>query len=214
MCLLFYTSEKLFLLPNFAAGAESNETLPPPPWEVQQSDISPVTGAQQVQLMQGTQVPVPMQSSMQSPGLQPMMNNQLPGMYMHPITAGQQPAVNNHAFHGNQVVGLHPQQVQGMQYGMFPQQYQVGQMTPMYPQQMYGNQMAAYGYGQQPGAQFLEQRMSGLSMRDDNSLKSSSTSSYLPPMKPSKSDDKLFGDLVDISKFKPSKPTPGRAGSM
>jgi hypothetical protein len=25
---------------------------------------------------------------------------------------------------------------------------------------------------------------------------------------------KLFGDLVDISKFKPGKSTPGRAGSM
>ncbi|KAF8034640.1 hypothetical protein BT93_C0833 [Corymbia citriodora subsp. variegata] len=100
---------------------------------------------------------------------------------------------------------------------MVPQPIQVGEMAYMYPQQMYGGQMAAYGYGQQ-GAEYLDQRMYGLLVRDDNSLRNSpyqvSASSYVPPMKPSKPEDKLFRDLVDMAKVKSSaKSTPGRAGS-
>ena len=85
---------------------------------------------------------------------------------------------------------------------------------------MYGNQMAGYvyGYGQQQNPQFLDQRMSGLSIRDDSALRNSSYQpsfpSYVPSEKPSKPEDKLFGDLVDIAKFKPTKTPPGRAGSM
>jgi len=102
--------------------------------------------------------------------------------------------------------------------GMVPQPMQVGQMAYLYPQQMYGSQVAAYGYGQQ-GAQHLDQWMYGLSVRDDSSLRNASyqvsTSSYVLPMKPSKPEDKLFGDLVDMAKVKSSaKSTPGRAGSM
>jgi hypothetical protein len=119
----------------------------------------------------------------------------------------------------NQFLGMNPQAMQGGQYmGMYPQPMQAGPMASMYPQQVYGNQMAGYGYGPQQGTQYLDQRMHGLSVRDDNGLRNSSyqvpISSYVPSGKPSKPEDKLFGDLVDISKFKPGKSTPGRAGSM
>ncbi|KAL3745283.1 hypothetical protein ACJRO7_014402 [Eucalyptus globulus] len=88
------------------------------------------------------------------------------------------------------MVGLPPQPIQGGPYmGMVPQPMQI---ASMYPQQLYGSQVAAYGYGQQ-GAQYLDQRMYGLSVRDDSSLRNSSyqvsTSLYVPPMKPSKPED-------------------------
>ncbi|KAK6129690.1 hypothetical protein DH2020_036556 [Rehmannia glutinosa] len=122
---------------------------------------------------------------------QAMTNDQVGGTYMHSVGPP------------------HPQPM-----GMYPQPPQSGQTGYMYPQQMYGNQMAgygyAYGYSQQNG-QFIEQSMSGLSVRDDSALRNYS---HVPSGKPSKPEDKLFGDLVDISKFKPAKTTPGRTGSM
>lgn len=215
--------------PNF--GSPTSGSLPPPPWEAQSTEYnSPVSSPPS-----SAQYPSPMQlppqavmNHSQPQGLQqPMGNNQVVGlgMYIQPITSNNMP--------GNHMYNMHPQQqfpgaqahyMAGMQQmppaqmaSMYPQQ-----MASMYPQQMYGNQMAAaaaygYGHGQQP-AQYLDQRMQGLSIRDDNGLRNSSyqasTPSYTPPMKASKPEDKLFGDLVDISKFKPGKTTPGRAGSM
>lgn len=173
--------------------------------------------------MQVTQVVMthtqPLPSAVLPQGPQPMGNDQVFGMYIQPGTTGQLSAINNQAAQSNQFIGMHPQAIQGGQYmGMLPQTLQAGQMASMYPQQMYGNHMAGYGYGQQQGTQYLEQRMYGLSVRDDSGLRNSSyqvsTSSFVPTSKPSKPEDKLFGDLVDIAKFKPAKPTPGRAGSM
>ena len=102
--------------------------------------------------------------------------------------------------------------------GMVSHQMQAGPMASMYPQQIYGNQYMGYGYGQQQqGVQYLQQQMYGLSVRDDSGLNNTSyqvatSSSYVPSGKPSKPEDKLFGDLVDMAKVKP-KP-PGRAGRM
>ncbi|KAG5225375.1 hypothetical protein OIU76_027369 [Salix suchowensis] len=199
-------------------GAQSSGSLPPPPWEAQPADTSPVTGAQYPQSMQVTQMAV---TPLQPPpsGMHPQGPNEQVGMYMQPITTGHLPAVNNQSAPSNQFLGMNPHAMQGGQYmGMYPQHMQAGPMASMYPQQMYGNQMAGYGYGPQQGTQFLEQRMHGLSVRDDNGLRNSSyqvsTTPYVPSGKPSKPEDKLFGDLVDISKFKPGKSTPGTAGSM
>jgi len=159
-----------------------------------------------------------------------MQATQMVGMHSQPLPSsmyphGPQPVGNEHVgmymqtAPSNQFLGMNPQAMQGGQYmGMYPQPMQAGPMASMYPQQVYGNQMAGYGYGPQQGTQYLDQRMHGLSVRDDNGLRNSSyqvpTSSYVPSGKPSKPEDKLFGDLVDISKFKPGKSTPGRAGSM
>ncbi|KAL7166321.1 hypothetical protein ACSBR2_037070 [Camellia fascicularis] len=206
--------------PSPVYGAQSNSSLPPPPWEAQSADNSQLEVSQYPQpVQQVTQVAVthaqPMPSGMHQ-GSQPG------GMYIQPMTAGHLSSFNNQGIQSNQMAGIHPQQIPGGQMGMYPQQMQSGQMAYMNPQQMYSNQMAGYGYGygygQQQNAQFLDQRMYGLSVRDDGALRSpyqqQSTPSYVPPGKPSKAEDKLFGDLVDIAKFKPTKTTPGRAGSM
>ncbi|GAV90261.1 VHS domain-containing protein/GAT domain-containing protein [Cephalotus follicularis] len=199
-----------------ANGAQTSGALPPPPWEAQAAENSSVPVTPYPQPMQMTQ---PVQSGTYPEGPLPLGNDQAMGMYIQPITSGHQSLINYQAGQSNQFGALHSQSIQGGQYaGMLPQQMQAVQMASMYPQQMYGNHMAGYGYPQQQGAQYLDQRMYGLSVRDDNGLRNSSyqvsTSSYVPLSKPSKPEDKLFGDLVDIAKFKPTKPTPGRAGSM
>lgn len=158
----------------------------------------------------------------------PTGNEQAMPMYM-PQTTGNThfSGMNNYPAvqQPNQMFVLQPQQMQGAPYmGMVPQQMPGAQMPYTYPQPMYNGQLAAYGYGQ-AGMQFLDQRMYGLYVRDDSGLgnptsnltsSSSSASTYLPPMKqPSKPEDKLFGDLVDMAKVKSSKPaTTGRAASM
>ncbi|XVF48533.1 hypothetical protein PTKIN_Ptkin03bG0198300 [Pterospermum kingtungense] len=194
-------------------GAQSSGSLPPPPWEAQAGDSSPVAGAQYSPSMV-TRVVV---THAQPQGPQHIGSDQVVGMYIQPITTGHLSAMNNQAVQGNQFAGFSPQPIPGAApyMGMLPQQMPAGQMASMYPQQMYGNQMGAYGYGQQP---YLDQQMYGLSIRDDNAMRNSfyqvSTPSYVPPSKPSKPEDKLFGDLVDMAKIKSTKTTPGRAGSM
>ncbi|MED6172082.1 hypothetical protein PIB30_117774 [Stylosanthes scabra] len=154
-----------------------------------------------------------------SQGPQTMGNGQVAGMYMQPTANSYMPAINNHVGQNNQF-GMHPQHIQGVggpyMGGFVQNQMQAGPVASMYPQQMYGNQFMGYGYGQQQGVPYIEQQMYGLSVRDDGALRSSyqsSTTSYAPSGKPSKPEDKLFGDLVDMAKVKP-KPAPGRAGSM
>lgn len=229
--------------PSPVYGGQSS-SFPPPPWEAEATENSQTVGNPHAQSMQNNQLlpgsphALPMHNnqlmsgspnalSMQNSQLMAANNQQLAGgshvhgMYAQPITGGQ-PAMMNQAMQNNQMVGLLPQPIQGGQsMGMFPQQMPPGHMAYMYAQQqMYGNQMAGYGYGyaQPQNTQFLNQRMSGLSVRDDGVLNNSSypvsTPSYIPSGKPSKPEDKLFGDLVDISKFKSPKTTPGRAGSM
>ncbi|XP_075518194.1 TOM1-like protein 9 [Primulina tabacum] len=197
-------------------GAQSGGAFPPPPWEAQLDDSRPAIN--HPQQMQVTNVAV---------HLQPSPNGTyIPGSTTVPITGSHFSGMNSLPVQNNQIV---PQPVQNqLPMGMYPQPLQSGQMTYVYSQQTYGDQTVPYGYsygcgygyvqGPQHNAQFLEQNMSGLSMRDDTALRTSSyavpTPSYVPPGKPNKPEDKLFGDLVDITKFKPAKSTPDRAGSM
>lgn len=205
-----------------AYGAQTGGSFPPPPWEAQPSGSNQLPGSQNPQ--QITQV-VATQSQPLPGGTfpsQPIPNDQYVGMYSQPISSAQLGAINHQAIQSNQYVGMQQPMQGGLSMGMYPQAMQSGQMAYMYPQQMYGNQMGGYGYGygQQQSAQYLDQRMSGLSVRDDSVLGNSpypgSTASYVhvPSGKPSKPDDKLFGDLVDMSKFKSPKAASGRAGSM
>lgn len=211
--------------PSPVYGAQTNDALPPPPWEAQLDESLPsVNQPQQMQIAQVATQAQPSPSGQYLPGSPTVANQQVGGMYMQPVAGGHLTA--NHAMLNNQMAAMHPQPIQSpLPMGvMYPQPMQSGQMGYMYPQQMYGNQMAGYGYGygygqaQPQNAQFIQQNMSGLSLRDDSALRNSSyplsTSSYIPSGKPSKPEDKLFGDLVDISKFKPVKTTPDRAGSM
>ncbi|XP_043724716.1 TOM1-like protein 9 isoform X3 [Telopea speciosissima] len=204
-------------------GAQSSGALPPPPWEAQPTEGNQLAGAQYPQPLHVTQVvvnsPQPVQSG--TP-YQPTGNDHAMGMYIQPITSGQLAAINNNQpIQGNQLMGMHHQPIQGGQMmGMLPQPMQAaGQLTSMNQMPMQSN-MGYYGYGQPMGPQFLDQRMYGLSIQDDSALRNSSSSSYVHPTsysplsKPSKPEDKLFGDLVDMAKLKPKKTTPGRAGSM
>lgn len=150
-----------------------------------------------------------------------MGNDQVAVMYSQSIASGHHSGLNTQAIPNNQFMGYSPQPIQGGQMvGMLPQPMQAGIMSPMYAQQMYSNQMAGYGYGygQQQNPQYLDQRMYGLTVRDDIGLRNSSSqvssSSYLPPMKPKKPEDNLFGDLVNMAKVKQTKPTSGRADTM
>ena len=197
-------------------GAQSNGSLPPPPWEAQPTDNgSPVAGSQYPQGMQVTQVVMThVQSGSHPQSPRTFGNDQVAGMYMLPNANSQMPAINSPIGQTN-YYGLHPQHIQaaaGPYMGMVSPQMQAGPMASMYPQQIYGNQFMGYGYGQQQAVQYLQQQMYGLSVRDDNSLSNSSfqlaTTSYVPSGKPAKPEDKLFGDLVDMAKLKP-KPTLG-----
>ncbi|KAI4337480.1 hypothetical protein L6164_015892 [Bauhinia variegata] len=199
--------------PSPAYGASSSGSLPPPPWEAQPTDNgSQVAGTQQVQVTQV--VMTHLQNGAHPQGPQAIGNDQMVGMYMQPNTNSHMSAINGHVGQNN-LAGLHPQYTQGgvgpyMGMVPLPHQMQAGPMASMYPQQIYGNQFMGYGYGQQQGVQYVEQQMYGLSVRDDSALRNSyqvSASSYVPSGKPSKPEDKLFGDLVDMAKVKP-KPTP------
>ncbi|KAM7513165.1 hypothetical protein LguiB_012040 [Lonicera macranthoides] len=221
--------------PSQAYGAQSSGSLPPPPWEAppapaENNQLAGSPYSQPMQVPQPGNYTQPMQVPQPGNYAQLMQvpqpgNYQVPGTYMQqqPITGGHLSATNNHhAMQNNHPIS--PMQG-GQSLGMFPQPMQSGQVAYTYPQQMYGNQMPGYGYGygqgdgygygygqQQQNTQFLQQKMSGLSV---NTPYQSGTPSYVPPSgKPSKPEDKLFGDLVDINKFKPTKTTPGRAGSM
>ncbi|KAF5784217.1 putative target of Myb protein [Helianthus annuus] len=136
---------------------------------------------------------------------QQMYGNQM-GQQMYGNQMGQQ-------MYGNQM----GQQMYGNQMGQ--QQMYNSQMG----QQMYNNQMGqAYGYGpisvygQQQNGQYIGKSMPGMPVRDDNFLTSTvytgpsmANASYVHVSKTQKSEDKLFGDLVDFSKVKPKKMTPG-----
>ncbi|KAK8295248.1 hypothetical protein V6Z12_D05G051800 [Gossypium hirsutum] len=192
---------------NFHGNGISSGSLPPPPWEAQAADSSPVAGAQYPHQSVVTQVVVT-HTLPQRP--QHMGSDHVVGMYIQPITNGNLSAINNQVVPKNQFSGFHPQPIQGAQHmGMYPQQLPANQMASMHPQQMYGNQMGAYGYGE---LQYIDQKMDGLSIRDDNSLRNSyyqvPTSSYVPPGKASKAEDKLFGDLLDMARIKSINTTP------
>nr|GMD83891.1 target of Myb protein 1-like isoform X1 [Ipomoea batatas] len=150
-------------------------------------------------------------------GSQPLLGNEQVGGVYGP---GGHFTVNQ-AIQSSQLVGLNPQHHQSM--GLFSQQMPSAQMLYMYSQQTYTNQLSGYGcgFGQQQNSQLLEQRMSGLNIQDDDGILkgppylASTPSSYVPVTmgKSTNPEDKLFGDLVDVSKFKSSKPDPARAGS-
>ncbi|KAK8645133.1 hypothetical protein V6N13_118982 [Hibiscus sabdariffa] len=197
-------------LPSPVYGAHTSGSLPPPPWEAQAADSSPVAGSQYPQSVV-TQVVVTHTLPL---GPQHMGSDQVMGVYIQPIMNGNFPVINNQAAPRNQFSGIHPQPNPGAQYmGINPQQMPTNQMASMYPQQMmYGNQMGAYDYGE---LQYLDQKIEELSIRDDSSLRNSSyqlpTSSYAPPGKPSKGEDMLFGDLVDMTNIKAINTVPRRA---
>lgn len=133
---------------------------------------------------------------------------------------------------GMQFTGMQPSPMPGAQPGMmYAQQMPGAQFGGMPQQQMYGGGRMAtqYGYVQQQAAQYynqgrptmyghpgtngLSQSMYGLSMQDNSYMggmnstyqATSSSSSMAQPMRPSKPEDKLFGDLLSIAKTKQNR---------
>ncbi|KAK4787579.1 hypothetical protein SAY86_011412 [Trapa natans] len=196
-------------------GSPSANALPRPPWEAPPAESSELMGSQYPQQMPP------------SAGNEQIMPTYMP----HATETAQYAGMNSHPAYqqSNQMHPFQPQQMQGGHYmGMVQQQMPGAQMPYEYSPPVYGGNVAAYGYDH-AGAQYLDQHMHGLSVRDDSGLghpnssyyasssfSSSSASTYLPPMKQqSKQEDKLFGDLVDMARVKSSKPSAsGRTGSM
>lgn len=172
------------------------------------------------QQMNGTQLTMPHQ---------PIQGGHMMSMFPQQMNGGQQ-SIYHQPFQGGQMTSMFPQQMNGGQLSsMQYQPIQAAQMTPMYPQHMNGGQLASvphqpmsgnqapsYMFVQRPESQFLEQRMHGLTVQDNNAFKNNSyqTSAYQPTSRPVKTEDKFFGDLVDMTKFKPKTSTSGKAGGM
>ncbi|WZY74103.1 hypothetical protein YC2023_006343 [Brassica napus] len=204
-------------------GGQNNNALalPPPPWEAQSPSSSPHYSP--THPMQVTQVVITTHTH-QPLGYNPQGGS--PHAFNNNPQGGSPYAINNN----NNMFGMLPPPMTGghMQplghhnpaamYGGYG-----GQPQP--PQQYFGEQQMYGGYGGQPQLsqeQLVEQQMYGMSLQDNgasnaNPYQVSSHPSGLnyqqPMMKPvnKKPEDKLFGDLVELSKSK--KPTE-RAGSM
>ncbi|KAK1370212.1 putative target of Myb protein 1-like [Heracleum sosnowskyi] len=190
----------------------STASFPRPPWEEQpEADNSSLDDGAYQQPMQIPQVGF-VHGSIHPEGYQHMENGQAINEYIQPTTQGHLSATSNMG-----EVSMHRNQ-RSQSMGIHPHQMQYAQMAYMYPQQMYGNQMAgyAYGYAQYQNNQYLDQSMSGLYVNDgvSNSSASQPTQSYVPSGKPTKPEDRLFGDLVDIKKFKPTNSTHAKTESM
>ncbi|THU45684.1 hypothetical protein C4D60_Mb02t20570 [Musa balbisiana] len=190
------------------------------PLQTDQLSVHPLSvqtgqlGGMQAQPMLGSQLG----------GMQPQQTSggQLVGMppqhMMGPQLTGLQPQV----VQGDQFVGMYPPMQNSQMRAMYPPQIFGGHMVGMGQQPMQGT---GYGYGQQLGAQFYDpmrptypyytpnavaQRMYGLSVQDNNAYASKASSYQMPTSssylqnsnKPSKPEDKLFGDLVNLAKNK------------
>ncbi|KAK1663302.1 hypothetical protein QYE76_051461 [Lolium multiflorum] len=139
----------------------------------------------------------------------PPQSMPMPGMQF----AGMQPSPMPVAQPGM----MYAQQMPGTQFGGMPQQQMYGrQMASQYAYvqqsaaQYYNQGRPAYGY---PGTNDLSQSMYGLSMQDSSyagmnssyQTTPSSSPSMGQPIRPSKPEDKFFGDLLSIAKTKQNR---------
>ncbi|XP_010541654.1 PREDICTED: TOM1-like protein 2 [Tarenaya hassleriana] len=171
--------------------------LPPPPWEAQSPSSSPHHHHQPMQVTQVVVTHTQPVGYPQGPPQSPTAANPFPGTFIQPMAGCHMSPFHNPSYNG----------------------YYSPQMNYNH-NAMYQNQMVGYS---QPQQYLMEQQMYGMSLEENVNNSNNSSNPYqvssssdlnFPPMKPNpnKPQDKLFGDLVDISKFK--KTGPGRAGSM
>nr|XP_043610007.1 TOM1-like protein 9 [Erigeron canadensis] len=207
--------------PSLGYGA-TNGGLPLPPWEAQPADNQSLSP--HYSLSNGLQL-----VQQQNTGSRmPLMSNQPGYIPQVPLQQFQGGVLLQQQTQPSQMAYVNPQQMaqqmaQQMYNNQMAQQMYITQMA----QQMYNNQMAqvngygggsgsysnGYGYGQQQNSQYIDQRMSAMSMNTVYTGPSMTNASYVhvPSGKPQKEEDKLFGDLVNFAKVKPNKTTPGRA---
>jgi hypothetical protein len=182
----------------FAGQDDQSSDLPPPPWE---AEIAP---------SQPAQVGQPGQVS----SSQPFMTEQPGGLQFPPGYLEQPGAQHPQSMPNTQYGGMYPP-MQGNQAAggqMYPQQM----VGDVYQQQMYGGQMGGYGYGQQPGGYgYVPNAAYGSYAMQNNSLYGAPASSSLQQAnRPTRPEDSLFGDLVNIAKTKPSKTAANKAGDL
>uniref|UniRef100_A0A0E0PXA8 VHS domain-containing protein n=1 Tax=Oryza rufipogon TaxID=4529 RepID=A0A0E0PXA8_ORYRU len=209
-------------------GQDQSGDLPPPPWETQPAESDQFQPGQPRGLaMPSGQIggiqsqPVQVQPGQVAPS-QPMLTGQPTGMQFQQGFGDQLGAQQTQPLH-TQYGGMYPTMQGNQSAGMYPQQM----AGDFYQQQMYGGQMAGYGYGQQSGGYYapnaaygygganeLSQGMNGLAVQDNSLYGTSASSSFQQPMRPSRPEDSLFGDLVSIAKTKPSKTAANKAGGL
>ncbi|KFK38269.1 hypothetical protein AALP_AA3G092500 [Arabis alpina] len=176
--------------PHYGGQNDNVLALPPPPWEAQSPSSSPQYSP--THPMQVTQVVITTHT--QPLGYNPQVQNGSPN------------ATNNN----NNMFGMYLPPMNGGHMSPYGYNPNVHNPTNMYGGGGYGVQQA------QPQQQqyLVEQQMYGMSLQDNgtnNTTNPYQVSSHPPPMI-KKPEDKLFGDLVELSKIK--KPTSGRTGSM
>lgn len=223
---------------HFSGINDQNGILPLPPWQAQPVRTTELPNLQPQPMQNGhlggvNSLPGPVN---QPGNMQLQAPQSMPGSFMG--------VMHPQFMLGTQYGGLQPQFVQGNQYvgqngqmtAIYSQQMLGGHLPAINQQTLSGVQMTGYGYRRQPESQFydprvtaynysspeeLSQRMYGLSMQDNSmfvnktSSYQSSTPSYLHQSNmPSKPDDKLFGDLVNMAKAKQNNPTSNKVGSL
>ncbi|CAL9099904.1 unnamed protein product [Musa acuminata var. zebrina] len=217
---------------------DQNGILPLPPWQAQPVRTTELPNFQPQPMQNGhlggvNSLPGPIN---QPGSMQLQAPQSMPGSFMG--------VMHPQFMLGTQFGGLQPQFVQGNQYvgqnsqmtAIYSQQMLGGHLPVINQQTLSGVQMTGFGYRKQPESQFydprvtaynysspeeISQRMYGLSMQD-NSMFVNKTSSYQSSMPsylhqsnmPSKPDDKLFGDLVNMAKAKQNNPTSNKVGSL
>nr|XP_018681827.1 PREDICTED: target of Myb protein 1 isoform X2 [Musa acuminata subsp. malaccensis] len=217
---------------------DQNGILPLPPWQAQPVRTTELPNFQPQPMQNGhlggvNSLPGPIN---QPGSMQLQAPQSMPGSFMG--------VMHPQFMLGTQFGGLQPQFVQGNQYvgqngqmtAIYSQQMLGGHLPAINQQTLSGAQMTGFGYRKQPESQFydprvtaynysspeeISQRMYGLSMQD-NSMFVNKTSSYQSSMPsylhqsnmPSKPDDKLFGDLVNMAKAKQNNPTSNKVGSL
>uniref|UniRef100_A0A1D1ZG77 TOM1-like protein 2 n=1 Tax=Anthurium amnicola TaxID=1678845 RepID=A0A1D1ZG77_9ARAE len=210
-----------------AYGVDDHQgaAFPPPPWEAPAQDAPPAASPPQTaqsiqmghtQLIQSTHMAGSQSFPMQGGQFPAMQGAYLPSMQGGPLTlmqGGHLPAIYPNVMPGAQFAGMiHFQQP--MQAGHLGG-YAYGQV----PEMQYYDQRMAHPYG---SPSEITNRMYGLSMQD-NSGHINMNSSYQMPTssphlqqanKPSRPEDRLFGDLVNMAKSKQNKPAANKVGSL
>lgn len=191
--------------PKQSLDGANDHDLPPPPWETQLDQSSEVTGTE-TQPMQGSfpggGMYLQMMQSSHFGGMHPgwMQGNRV--MYDSPFLNSQQPDMYLSQTQSSQSPGVYSQPIQG------------GHSTGY-------NAYEAHFYDQRPpyptytGPNEISQGMYGLSMQDGSTYMNAGPSHQMPTpsyiqqqsTKPSKPEDMLFCDLVNMAKSKQNKPT-------